>query len=50
VLWIREAQKHTDPRDPDPDADPEHWHSSKIKSQKEAKKTVEIKAFLTSFA
>ncbi len=30
-LWIRmrirEAQKHTDPRDPDTDADSEHWYN-----------------------
>ncbi len=39
-----------DPRDPDPDADTEHWNSSKIYSHKEAKKTVEIKVFLTIFA
>jgi hypothetical protein len=26
-MWIREAQKHTDPTDPHPDSvpDPEHW-------------------------
>jgi hypothetical protein len=24
-MRIQEAQKHTDPTDPDPDADPEHW-------------------------
>ncbi len=26
-IWMRiwDAQKHTDPTDPDPDADPEHW-------------------------
>jgi hypothetical protein len=39
-IWIREAQKHMDPRtDPDSDRDPQHRH-----------KTVRISVFLTIFA
>jgi hypothetical protein len=44
-MWIREAQKHMDPSDPNPDAEHLH-HSSTLKSHKEVTKKKKSRFFL----
>ncbi len=51
IHTFREAQKHTDPTDPDPGADsnPEHWYISiipqRLKSHKEVTKQLKSRLF-----